>query len=197
MNIKGALTRKLGPLPAWGWAVVVGGAGLGWKLLRGGGGKSEVPPVEQQLIPVSSMPIDPSGGFFNELTIQQNRVESTLAKILETIKATAAKTKTTAPPPAPPPTTTPKPAPVSAKPAGYTTSQITDAYNYAQELFRLGFAPNPGNRTTFVSGLGGDMSPYSQVRADAYSWALSQFRAGKGPNPGSYATYTTKIPTIA
>ena len=34
---KEALTRKLGPLPAWGWGVAIGGAILVAKLLRGGG----------------------------------------------------------------------------------------------------------------------------------------------------------------
>jgi hypothetical protein len=34
----GALTRKIGPLPAWGWGVAVGGALLVFTKLRGGGG---------------------------------------------------------------------------------------------------------------------------------------------------------------
>lgn len=36
MNVGAALTRKIGPLPAWGWGVAVGGALLGVKMLRGG-----------------------------------------------------------------------------------------------------------------------------------------------------------------
>lgn len=37
---KEALTRKLGPLPAWGWGVAIGGAILVAKLIRGGGSSS-------------------------------------------------------------------------------------------------------------------------------------------------------------
>lgn len=37
---KEALTRKLGPLPAWGWGVAIGGAILVAKLLRGGSSAS-------------------------------------------------------------------------------------------------------------------------------------------------------------
>lgn len=37
VDAKEALTRKLGPLPAWGWGVAIGGAILVAKLLRGGG----------------------------------------------------------------------------------------------------------------------------------------------------------------
>lgn len=35
-DIGAALTRKLGPLPAWAWGAVVGGAVLGTRMLRGG-----------------------------------------------------------------------------------------------------------------------------------------------------------------
>lgn len=38
VDVGGALTRKIGPLPAWGWGVAVGGAALAVKLMRGGGG---------------------------------------------------------------------------------------------------------------------------------------------------------------
>lgn len=37
VDAKEALTRKLGPLPAWGWGVAIGGAILVVKLVRGGG----------------------------------------------------------------------------------------------------------------------------------------------------------------
>lgn len=39
-DVSEALTRKIGPLPAWGWGVAVGGAALGVKMVRGGGGTS-------------------------------------------------------------------------------------------------------------------------------------------------------------
>jgi len=35
-GIKGGLTRKVGPLPVWGWAAVAGGAFVAWTFLRGG-----------------------------------------------------------------------------------------------------------------------------------------------------------------
>lgn len=38
MNIGAALTRKIGPLPAWGWGVALGGAIVAARMLRGGGG---------------------------------------------------------------------------------------------------------------------------------------------------------------
>lgn len=37
MNVKGALTRKIGPLPAWGWGIAVGGALLAMRFMRGSG----------------------------------------------------------------------------------------------------------------------------------------------------------------
>lgn len=43
---KGALTRKIGPLPAWGWGVAIGGALLGVKLLRGGGDSTQRTVIE-------------------------------------------------------------------------------------------------------------------------------------------------------
>lgn len=36
-GIKGGLTRKVGPLPVWGWAAVAGGAFVVWTFMRGGG----------------------------------------------------------------------------------------------------------------------------------------------------------------
>jgi hypothetical protein len=36
-NLKAGLTKKIGPLPAWGWAVAIGGGILAFRLFRGGG----------------------------------------------------------------------------------------------------------------------------------------------------------------
>lgn len=36
-DLKAMMTKKLGPLPAWGWGVVVGGGYLGYRLLSGKG----------------------------------------------------------------------------------------------------------------------------------------------------------------
>jgi nucleoid-associated protein YgaU len=37
MDVKGALTRKLGPLPVWGWAIAIGGSVIALRLIRGKG----------------------------------------------------------------------------------------------------------------------------------------------------------------
>ena len=36
-NLKAMLTKKLGPLPAWGWGLVIGGGYLGYRVLSGKG----------------------------------------------------------------------------------------------------------------------------------------------------------------
>lgn len=37
MDIRAALTRKIGPLPAWAWGGILGGGILVWRFARGGG----------------------------------------------------------------------------------------------------------------------------------------------------------------
>jgi hypothetical protein len=39
-NVGEAVTRKLGPLPTWGWAIVIGGGVLLYRALRSGGSSS-------------------------------------------------------------------------------------------------------------------------------------------------------------
>ena len=46
-KVSGALTRKIGPLPVWGWGVAIGGAGFAVKKLGGGGAKTTPPQVVQ------------------------------------------------------------------------------------------------------------------------------------------------------
>lgn len=43
VDAKEALTRKLGPLPAWGWGVAIGGAILVAKLVKGGSSSTATP----------------------------------------------------------------------------------------------------------------------------------------------------------
>jgi hypothetical protein len=38
VDLKAGLAKKIGPLPAWGWAVAIGGGLLVWKFAKGGGG---------------------------------------------------------------------------------------------------------------------------------------------------------------
>lgn len=45
MNVGAALTRKIGPLPAWGWGVALGGAIVAARMLRGGGGSDAAQPT--------------------------------------------------------------------------------------------------------------------------------------------------------
>lgn len=40
VDLKAGLTRKIGPLPAWGWALAIGGGLLVWRAFRGKGGGS-------------------------------------------------------------------------------------------------------------------------------------------------------------
>lgn len=59
VNIGESFTRKIGPLPAWGWGIAVGGAWLGYRMLRGGGGglgsgkDTQIVAVPGGVIPVS------------------------------------------------------------------------------------------------------------------------------------------------
>lgn len=73
-GIGAAFTRKLGPLPVWAWAVVIGGAGLGWRLMRGGGGGGGGTNTVQQ-IPTTYLPDSTQAGFINELSLALKRIE--------------------------------------------------------------------------------------------------------------------------
>lgn len=46
VDVQGALTRKIGPLPAWGWGVAVGGGLLAVKMARGGGSGTQKTVIE-------------------------------------------------------------------------------------------------------------------------------------------------------
>lgn len=74
-GVGGALTRKLGPLPVWAWAVVIGGAGLGWRLMRGGGASQ----TTVQQIPTTYLPDSTQSGFLNELSVALNDIRDRLA----------------------------------------------------------------------------------------------------------------------
>jgi hypothetical protein len=68
VDIGGAATRKIGPLPAWGWGIAVGGAVLVYKLFLGGGsvggGDNSAPDV--QTIEPDSDSSDPVTGAKGE-----------------------------------------------------------------------------------------------------------------------------------
>jgi hypothetical protein len=84
MDVKAAHTKKIGPLPAWAYGVVIGVAGLGYKMMKGGssGNPSKGQVTNQQLIPTGAMPIEPSAGYLNELAMQQQRLEALMTDIL-------------------------------------------------------------------------------------------------------------------
>lgn len=69
------LTRKLGPLPVWGWALVIGGAGLGYRYLRGSTTVQQIP-VGTSDIPSSEL--NTQSGFLNELSLAIKRIEDQL-----------------------------------------------------------------------------------------------------------------------
>ena len=105
-GIAGALTRKIGPLPVYGWAILLGGAGLVWRMSRG---DSSTP---TQMIPTTYIEpgASPTAGYINELGQQFKRIEDALAKVLERVPA---KQAPVTPPPKP---GTGTPGPISAKP---------------------------------------------------------------------------------
>lgn len=91
------LTRKIGPLPVWAYAAIIGGALLAWRLARGGGRQD----ASVQLIPTGAPPIDASAGFMNELANQLGRIEEALTNRPTPTPTPANPTPTpTTPPPA-------------------------------------------------------------------------------------------------
>lgn len=84
-----AITRKLGPLPVWAWAGIIGGTFLAVRLLRGGGGTAKQD-ATVQMIPTGAPPIDPAPGFLNDLSMRLDRIESSIGD---------APTSTVTPPP--------------------------------------------------------------------------------------------------
>lgn len=59
MDVGGALTRKIGPLPVWAWGGVVGGSLLAYRALTGSGGGGA---VSSAVTPVGGGLADPSEG---------------------------------------------------------------------------------------------------------------------------------------
>jgi len=76
MDPKELLTRKIGPLPAWGWGVGIGVAGLAFKLAAGGGGGTK---RETLVVPTGGSGM-PSGDFIGqydeELSTARQRLDA-------------------------------------------------------------------------------------------------------------------------
>jgi hypothetical protein len=194
VDIGQALGRKIGPLPAWGWGVALGGGILVWRFVSGGAPSQD----GEQEAPVFVNP-DPGSqaaatqGFLNDMTVWMQRLEDRLRDV-NAVKQPPATTNTpTSPPPtSPPPTTTPPP--TASAPLSTFTQLRRDAYNYAQALYAAKLGPNPGSYTTWTSRLSGERSVMGDVLRNSYIYAQAQYAAGKAPNPGSYATYTGGLP---
>lgn len=182
MNIGEAATRKIGPLPAWGWGVAVGGAFLVYRFVRGGSSQPQVVAVTGSQ-PGGSMDnaqagtplgVDQLTALEGQIAGQQgqlNTITQALSGILDKINGTAATT---------PPGTTP-----TGTPTGAPT---------------VDFA---GTKTPF-----GTVYPdYVHTYADAVAWIARALANGSKPisstnigptpvttAPASTPTSTTKAP---
>jgi len=80
MNIGETLTRKLGPLPTWGWGVALGGGFLVWNFIRGGepSSDSESPTFVN---PDPGQQAAATQGFLNDLTTWMQRLEDRLGNV--------------------------------------------------------------------------------------------------------------------
>lgn len=118
-GVGAAFTRKIGPLPAWGWGVGIGGVLLAVKLARGGGiGHGGGKDRETVLVP-TGQPSIPSD-YIGQLGTAIDEIRSRLSNMENNVPIT------TPPPTAPPangnPVEQPSAAPtlpVSAKPIPY------------------------------------------------------------------------------
>lgn len=101
MNIGEAATRKLGPLPAWGWGVALGGAYLVYKFVRGGSSTPQVVQVTGSQ-PGGSMDAG-SAGSSDDLTAIEGQIAgqqgqlNTLTQALSGLLAKVNSTPTPAP----------------------------------------------------------------------------------------------------
>lgn len=69
-----AVTRKLGPLPVWVWALMIGGTFVAVRFLRGGGSQGQDASV--QMIPTGAPEIDATAGFLNDLSFRLDSIET-------------------------------------------------------------------------------------------------------------------------
>lgn len=74
-DVKAGLTKKIGPLPVWGYGVAVTGGLLGWRLLKGGGG-SDTELVATPTGAPDADPSYPSSGAFSGLIDRINDLEN-------------------------------------------------------------------------------------------------------------------------
>ena len=85
VDIKGSLTHKLGPLPAWGWGVALGGGYVAWRFITGGGsgggGGSNAQPTGATFVdPAPGQNAQQTQGFLDSLTVWLDRLPSDIAE---------------------------------------------------------------------------------------------------------------------
>lgn len=88
VDVKEAATRKLGPLPVWAWAGVVGGAVIVSRMLRGGGGSA--PAVESGTPQLVGGGATGGGGVSSDYPGSNAALEAQLDQVtsqLETLQA--------------------------------------------------------------------------------------------------------------
>lgn len=150
MDVKAAATRKIGPLPAWGWGVAIGGALLAFRFLRGGGsgggGGGNGAEPDTILVPsgAPSIPHD----YIGQLGQAVGEIRDRLGGIEKSIEDGAGSINPVTPPPpkSPPqsggnpvqqPTPSSPGAPVSAKPK----TTILSRADAAALTRKLGYDP--------------------------------------------------------
>ena len=179
-GVKGALTRKLGPLPAWGWAVAVGGSVILFRIVTGKGAFPASPPATSSGSSGGSVqPVIPG----NETSALSQLSASDLAALKAALASAPVAGGGNAPP---------------------ATNDPFTPYEYAKSLFASGqIAHNPGTLAQFQTAqqLSGHSSlgyvvgqQYSQFLAKGGSGSFSQWYAkAYGPQPSGqpYAWWTT------
>lgn len=154
MDVAAAATRKIGPLPAWGWGVAIGGGFLAIRMLRGGGSGGNGAQPETILVPTGgpSVPHD----YIGQLGQAVSEIRDRLAGIETGLKVPTPTTGDKTPPKAPPPPTAPgspvsgptpsnpTPKPVSATPRPRITETV------AYQVMRSIGAPGSWLQTSFA-----------------------------------------------
>ncbi len=82
-GIKGGLTRKVGPLPVWGWAAIVGGGFVAYTFLRGGSGD----PTTEAGIPVDMGSGGGGGGSSGGSGVDTSALDAAIARLADRIDA--------------------------------------------------------------------------------------------------------------
>jgi hypothetical protein len=89
LDLKGAATRKIGPLPAWGWGIALGGGFLLYRAISGGksgGGSSE--DISTTFVPAGPLPTQATQGFLEALPGQLAGLQTGINDVIELIGVT-------------------------------------------------------------------------------------------------------------